>query len=57
MATFFCPKGHPTITTRFTRAELAEEGIVLVDDASQAQVLVAALLEELVPEKVPGLVR
>lgn len=49
MTAFFCPKGHPTITTRFTRAELAEEDIALVDDAAQAQVIVAALLEELVP--------
>jgi len=49
MANIFCPDGHPTITTRFTAAELADAGIHLQDDAAKADVIVAALLEELAP--------
>ena len=49
MANIFCPKGHPTITARFTDEELAEAGVFLKSDPAEADVIVAALLEELAP--------
>lgn len=49
MTNIFCPSGHPTITTRFSAEELAQTGIFIVNDPAHADVIVAALLEELAP--------
>ncbi|MBK9443376.1 MAG: hypothetical protein IPN53_19625 [Comamonadaceae bacterium] len=49
MAKLFCPNGHPTITARFTTEELSEVDITLQGCAADADIIVAALLEELAP--------
>jgi len=49
MPSIHCPKGHPTITARFSAHELAEADIALCDTPDHADVIVAALVEELVP--------
>jgi hypothetical protein len=49
MTSVYVPSGHPTITTRFSTGELAEVGLTLQDDAAEADIIVAALLEELAP--------
>ncbi|MGQ0709288.1 MAG: glycosyltransferase family 10 domain-containing protein [Rhodoferax sp.] len=45
----FVPPGHFTITARFSAAELGAAGVEVVDDPGAADVVVAALVEELLP--------
>lgn len=49
MAKFYSPPGHPSINVRFRSEEFLSMGITLVEEATEADVIVAALLEELVP--------
>lgn len=49
MPSIFCPGGHFTINARFTAEEFANAGITLSSDADTADVIVAALAEELSP--------
>ncbi len=49
MTKIYVPQGHPTITTRFSVAELAGAGVELTDGPAVADVVVAAMLEELTP--------
>ena len=49
MSKFYCPSGHPTINVRFSSEEFLEMGLTLVEEAADADVIVAALLEELIP--------
>jgi hypothetical protein len=46
---FSPPNGHPTITSRFQSASFEELGIIQVETADDANLIVAALLEELEP--------
>jgi len=46
---FSPPNGHPTITSRFQRIFFEELGIIQVEKADEADLILAALLEELEP--------
>jgi hypothetical protein len=49
MVKAFCPEGHPTISSRFSVEELGGVGVQLVHAADDADIIIGALVEEMLP--------